>query len=197
MHILDIQKIETIVSELKILPPTILKDLYTSTKKGKKQKSGNQGGLKCDKGIYVFWWVGELEPLVEKLKKAKLTFTGAGREHITIEYSESWIDAAKHNNKICLYIGKGKIKQRLSQHLKVQTLFREINSTTNGNRKPDTSSQLRYGFERVFGNENVLDTIFENVGISIHENNSSVNRFYLENRAIGCLFPLFNFDIER
>lgn len=112
-------------------------------------------------------------------------------------YSDSWIKAASHNEKVCLYVGKGKVRQRLSQHLKVQTLNRLPNEDKKTNRKPDTQSQLRYGFERIFGNEGVLDVIFNNVGISVHENNNSINRFYLENRAIGCLVPLFNFDIER
>jgi len=68
-------------------------------------------------------------------------------------------------------------------------------------RKPNSVSQLRIGFERLFDNsDNKIKEILENVSLTyfpLIKYEDSINRFYAEDIAIGNFFPLFNIDVER
>jgi len=67
--------------------------------------------------------------------------------------------------------------------------------------RPTSSCQLRAGVEHLF--PRVKDTrklTLENVGLSYVElsgDSNAVNRFYLEDLAIGLMRPPLNVDIER
>lgn len=66
-------------------------------------------------------------------------------------------------------------------------------------KKPNTVSQLRIGLERIF-QKDAHEIIKKNVKISClpyPEKGNAINRFYMEERLIGTLFPLLNIDVER
>jgi len=68
--------------------------------------------------------------------------------------------------------------------------------------KPPTAScQLRAGIDHLFpARPDTREIVLENVGLSYVELNGekhAVNRFYLEDMAIGRMRPPLNVDIER
>lgn len=156
-------------------------------------------------GVYVFWWLNNsiesLEPFNWKTCSRKYTLqgkkitgqSGSNDYHqIEIDISDSWLE--KYKGHIPLYVGKSadSILRRMSLHLQInQTKYR----------RKSTSDQLRRGIERLFMlHPNTADLIVNHVGysfINLHGQDEVVNRFYLEDYAIGRLMPLFNIDIER
>ncbi|HAF0292490.1 TPA: hypothetical protein G9C53_004880 [Salmonella enterica subsp. enterica serovar Typhimurium var. 5-] len=159
----------------------------------------NQGG------VYVFWWMGNSvessDPLLGpmctrsyKLQGTKIPGKSNSEEYhqIEIDINDNWLERYKGN--IPLYVGKSaeSILKRMSLHL-------QINQPKYRSRS--TSDQLRRGIERLFcSHTNTTDLIVQHVGysfITLHGQDNVVNRFYLENYAIGKLMPLFNIDIER
>ncbi len=145
-------------------------------------------------------------------------------DHFTkINFTNDWINAAtqnicingKYQKAICLYAGKStNIKKRVTGHLRltVDNLWIDLkikNQYTTERlrkpkfgfgKKPNTVSQLRIGLERVF-QENCVAKIINNVGISWlsfdEKDNTIVNRFYIEDKLISDLVPIFNIDAER
>ena len=157
-------------------------------------------------GIYVFWWTGDQNVVKNRLLKSKYRLKGphiknSFNNYIEINFTEEWIDAATHSNKLCLYVGKStNIKQRVLGHIRynVPNIWGEDHKPIFG-RKPNTVSQLRIGIERVFG-QTMIKEILENVSLSwiqLEGKENVINRFYLENKLIGDLYPLFNIDAER
>ncbi|WP_127845470.1 hypothetical protein [Psychroflexus aestuariivivens] len=66
-------------------------------------------------------------------------------------------------------------------------------------KKPNTVSQLRIGLERLF-NRDALALIKENVSVSFLPypgKENAVNRFFIEDKLISCLYPILNIDVER
>lgn len=159
----------------------------------------NQGG------VYVFWWLnnstdsfepfrGQMCSRKYKLQGKKITgHKGLDNYHqIEIEISDSWLESYKGH--IPIYVGKSAdcMLKRIVLHLQInQTKYRG----------KSTSDQLRRGVERLFlPHPNTTDLIINHVGysfINLHGEEDVVNRFYLEDFAIGKLKPLFNIDIER
>ncbi|WP_416150252.1 hypothetical protein ACM26V_04495 [Salipaludibacillus sp. HK11] len=163
-------------------------------------KGINQGG------IYVFWWLKDpkengLDPLygstcsrVYTLQGKKITGKTSSEafHQIDINITDSWLES--YNGHIPLYVGKSadSIFKRMDLHLKINR---------DKYRGKSTSDQLRRGIERLFcEHSNTADLIVKHLGysfISLHGQEDVVNRFYLEDYAIGKLLPLFNIDIER
>lgn len=179
-------------------------------------------GLAKKSGIYVFWWLGSLD----KFKTAKYYIKGStnadSHREIEVTFIPNWLDAATHNGKLCLYVGKStNIHNRVKGHLRYNTPniwkdgkekewevaknFSEekFNKVQFGfGKKPNTVSQLRIGLERIF-HKHALDEIKKHVALSWYElpdtesDSHAVNRFYIEDKLIGELFPLLNIDVER
>ena len=66
-------------------------------------------------------------------------------------------------------------------------------------KKPNTVSQFRIGLERLF-NKDALALIKENVSISFlpySGKENALNRFFIEDKLIGSLYPILNIDVER
>lgn len=155
-------------------------------------------------GVYVFWWLNNsaesLQPFYAPYCERKYTLqgkkvigTGSIEYHpIEIEITDAWLSQYKGN--IPLYVGKSadSILKRMLLHLQINKEKYKGKST---------SDQLRRGIERLFKNHpNTADLIVKNVGfsfINLHGPEHVINRFYLEDYAIGKLMPLFNVDVER
>lgn len=156
-------------------------------------------------GIYVFWWLNNssesLKPFFApyctrkyKLKGKKVTGTPTTDDYhsIEIEITDAWL--SKYKGNIPLYVGKSadSILKRMLLHLQINK---------DKYKGKSTSDQLRRGIERLFNDHpNTADVIVNHVGfsfINLHGPDHVINRFYLEDYAIGKLMPLFNIDIER
>lgn len=155
-------------------------------------------------GVYIFWWVindvtkdrdeflGKVHPFT---KKGKAINEGGKKsfQKISVEVNRKWLE--RFEQHIPLYVGKteGDILKRMRLHLKINQRVYSGKTTTD---------QLRRGFNELFKShkEDTSSLIVDHVGFSFipldgHEN--AVNRFYLENYAIGRLTPIINVDVER
>ena len=99
-----------------------------------------------------------------------------------------------YEGHIPLYVGK--TAESLLNRLKLHLQINHLNYTT------DTSSnQFRRGFNRLFKDyDSNFELIIKHIGFSylpLHDYEEAVNRFYLEDYAIGKLRAIFNVDIER
>ncbi|MEN0588135.1 hypothetical protein [Kurthia gibsonii] len=156
-------------------------------------------------GIYVFWWLNDspesLQPLFApdctrtySVKGKKVVGEDAPDVYhsVEIEWTDAWL--TQYQGHIPLYVGKSadRILKRMALHLQIH----QAKYTGKA-----TSDQLRRGMERLFqAHVNTADIIVNHVGfsyISLHGIEHVVNRFYLEDYAIGKLMPLFNVDIKR
>lgn len=164
-------------------------------------------------GIYAFWWVGDSNLLKREINEHRYKLKGPAnrKELIPVKICEDWIQAATREERICLYVGKTtNLNQRISGHLR--NTVKDIWTDKNGKnrtaepfsfeKKPNTVSQLRIGLERVF-QAHSLSYIKKNIAISWLEleddenENNAVNRFYIEDKMVADLFPIFNVDVER
>lgn len=152
-------------------------------------------------GVYVFWWTGCLKLLANR--NMELVLDGPGRREIHISIDDEWL-GLQTNLPIPLYIGKNadNLAFRIGKHLRLKD--RRMLPLAGGLKKakrPTTLCQLRGGIEHLF--PNVVDTrklILENVGLSyvtLSGDEHAVNRFYLEDLAIGMMHPPINLDVER
>ncbi|WP_078392855.1 hypothetical protein [Shouchella patagoniensis] len=157
-------------------------------------------------GIYVFWWrnksSGDLDPFYQETctrsyqvqGKQIIGHTGEipAYHQIEINFSDEWLE--QYRGDIPLYVGKSadSILKRVRQHL-------QINHTKYKGKT--TADQLRRGIERLFylhpHTANLIKNHVEYSFIPLHGVDDVINRFYLEDYAIGKLRPLFNIDIER
>ena len=103
-----------------------------------------------------------------------------------------------------LYVGKTtNLSNRVGQHLLLGSNKYEPKSGNLGSvcRPRTTSCQLRHGMEVLFhGSDWVKRVMIDNVGLTYVEPSGEVHfveRFYLEDLAIGVLRPWFNLDSER
>ncbi|WP_378174911.1 hypothetical protein [Aquimarina sp. SS2-1] len=187
-------------NSLRIKPKIKLKDLVS----GAYQNSFTELNKKA--GVYIFWWTGDQNFLKSELLKAQYKLKGphiknSENNHIDINFTREWINSATHNDNLCLYVGKStNIRQRVLGHIKYtnKNIWGDNNGPNFG-RKPNTVSQLRIGIERVFG-RTMIEEILKSVSLSwieLEGIENVINRFYLENKLIGDLYPLFNIDAER
>ena len=152
-------------------------------------------------GVYCFWWTGDKDYFIKTINR-KLDLAGPGSRRVEIEITDSWLNLFE--NEICLYVGKNHsgIKERVGKHLRLSSVRDHSTSFKIFNEKPVTTTcQLKRGLEELFITEpDIREVILNNVGLSFFElsgDENSVNRFYLEDKAIGELFPILNVDIER
>lgn len=161
--------------------------------------SGRKIELPTGPGIYAFWWLHDLEALLNSNRKIALA--GPGGKVVGVEYQDWW---PKDLTYPCLYVGKTtSIRKRFSLHLKRGCPGR-LHEALPENRKakPNTTScQLRWGIEHIFPDEQEpLKLIGSAVGFSYRTDfgdNAIAERFFEEDRLIGTWKPWFNIDSER
>ncbi|MFM2663496.1 hypothetical protein AAFX24_00970 [Vibrio mediterranei] len=171
-------------------PVRLIKDLF----------DGQKILLPEEAGIYVFWWLGDKDHLMNSNRTQVLK--GPGEKPVAITFEDWWPDYLEHP---CLYVGKStNIKKRFSLHLKRGSKGRlhAIPSSNEKQRAVTTSCQLRYGIEHIFPeHEEPLDLISSNVGFSymtkFSGENPTIERFFTEDLLIGQYRPWFNIDSER
>ena len=156
------------------------------------------GSLPKQGGVYAFWWTGARDVLRGDQFNPTLNLHGPGGRTVEISVDDEWL-GLDADLPVPLYIGKNAqgISSRIGQHLLLGTPNR-IFPTAIGRQRheaPTTSCQLRAGFEHFFLTEdNPLELILENVGLSyvlLDGDVNGVNRFYLEDLAIGLMRPRF------
>ncbi|WP_080952039.1 GIY-YIG nuclease family protein [Aliivibrio fischeri] len=171
-------------------PVRLIKDLF----------NGQKINLPEDAGVYVFWWLGDKDLLMNSNRTQILK--GPGDRSVSITFENWWPEFLDYP---CLYVGKTtNIKKRLSLHLKRGSKGR-LHTIPKSNEKlkaVTTSCQLRYGIEHIFpDHEDPLELIFSSVGFSyitnFSEGNPTVERFFTEDLLIGQYRPWFNIDSER
>jgi hypothetical protein len=166
-------------------------------------------------GLYSFWWINSNPDDIGKLYlTAKLKGKQMGREY---EYHDIHWKWNLDQPYICLYIGKAtSIVNRVNQHLLLSTssdewylkeFTRYRNKTAlkivpNKNEdllvKRSTSCQFRAGLEHLFKHSPItLDLKLKNIGFTFLGEKDPIERFYLEDLAIGWHRPWFNVDSER
>ncbi len=194
---LDFEIIDQCVKSLEINKKNPIRDYYLHRADLKKKS------LPKIAGVYVFWWKGNHKLLTEQLISCHYELKGPHnrQNHIKVKFDQEWIDKATINDTKCLYVGKStNISQRVTSHIKPKTSNIWLpNEPFSFYKKPNTTSQLRIGLERIF-KKHCLDLIMENVYISWLEldgDANAINRFYIENKMISHHFALLNNDVER
>ncbi|WP_226035413.1 hypothetical protein [Aquibacillus saliphilus] len=195
-------------------PPIAIKELLKSSirkdgQPAKKYPSGwRMKDIKIDLlpngilngGVYVFWWLGNTEESREVFLKNICSFNIKGKKikginkinEIIVKVDNSWLQL--YGKHIPLYVRKTEesIYERTRKHLKINQKEYTGNTTTD---------QLRKGINELFCNcKDTSSLIVDNIGISyinLHGAEEAINRFYLENYAIGKLMPIINVDVER
>ena len=175
-------------------------------------------------GVYAIWWNDSISVL--RALNRQIHFQGKvvtinerkgdntlGQYHI---HESEW-NWNLENSPVCLYVGKASnIATRIKQHLELRIPSIDWYSPFKIRRQrewqpktPDISThflikrtsscQLRAGIEHLFKNEpasDIRDKV-EHFGISFYPETDFINRFYLEDLAIGYYRPWFNLDSER
>lgn len=205
--IFNYKLIKNSVQELETRTPILIKELL---------EGGNRKeftALSKKAGVYAFWWTGDATVFKKEINEQRYKLKGpANREElIPVKICEKWIQAATREDRICLYVGKTtNLNQRISGHLRytVEDIWTDKNGKNRTvepfsfEKKPNTVSQLRIGLERIF-QDHSLDYIKRYIAISwleledSEEVNNAVNRFYIEDKMVADLFPIFNLDVER
>jgi len=105
---------------------------------------------------------------------------------------------------VALYVGRNAtdIAKRIGLHLKLGTDRTVSADAVNGiAKRMTTSCQVRDRIDRLFPNlKDTRPVALNNLSFSytrIHGEENFVERFYLEDLAIGILRPIFNVDSER
>lgn len=154
-------------------------------------------------GVYCFWWTGDPKLLAASGCLRTITLHGPGGRPVTVSFDDEWLGLSA-GAPVPLYVGKNadSIAKRVGQHLMLQR-DRAVPIFT-GDRKqprPTTSCQLRAGVDHLFpARASTRDVVLENIGLSyvaLGGDEHAVNRFYLEDLAIGMMRPPLNIDVER
>lgn len=154
--------------------------------------------------VYAFWWTGSSECFMAEDVNRIMRFKGPNGRNVDVEFSDDWINQIHIDGKIPLYVGKtaDSLHKRLSLHLQLKTKRGlSLGEKALSEERKTTSNQVRDRIERMFLNEaDIRKLMLQNIGLSyvlLDGDIESANRFYLEDKAIGELLPLFNIDIER
>ncbi len=154
-------------------------------------------------GVYAFWLKCSVEEFLSSIQNPDLHFHGPGGNELTLRIDESCLHIAK-NGWLPLYVGKAAtdIAKRIGLHLKLGTdRTVEANAVYGIAKRLTTSCQVRDRIDRLFPNfEDTRPVALNNLSLSytrIHGGDNFVERFYLEDLAIGMLRPIFNVDSER
>lgn len=154
--------------------------------------------------VYVFWWTGSMESFMKCEVNRIISFKGPNGRKVDVEFSNDWINQIQIEGRIPLYVGKtaDSLHKRLSLHLQLKTKRGlSLGKDALLEERKTTSNQVRDRIERMFlGEADIRNLMLHNIGLSyvlLNGDIESANRFYLEDKAIGELLPLFNIDIER
>ncbi|MCK4644818.1 MAG: hypothetical protein KAU46_01065 [Candidatus Aminicenantes bacterium] len=154
-------------------------------------------------GVYVFWWRGTLDQFLSTIQNPEFHFRGPGGVQLTLKIDKGHLNIAP-NDRLPLYVGKNAsdFAKRIGLNLKLGTARTVDRALVNGiAKRMTTSCQVRDRLDRLFPNYEDTRTIAtENLAISykqIDGKDNFVERFYLEDLAIGILKPIFNVDSER
>ena len=160
-------------------------------------------GLPHHGGVYALWWTGSKRLLTSPECNRDIILPGPAGREVGIHIDDDWLGLST-NLPIPLYVGKtaDSIAKRIGLHLMLKS--RRVSPRSPRQRKarpPTTSCQLRAGIEHMFPFEkDSRSLILDNVGLSyvkLDGDTNAVNRFYLEDLAIGMMRPPLNIDIER
>jgi hypothetical protein len=153
-------------------------------------------------GVYAFWWNGGALELYHKLQNRALYFRGP-KEALRWDIRPDDLLVAS-NGRLPLYVGKAAkdIAQRVGLHLKLKTRRTIAVSSVRGVCcRMTTSCQVRDRLDRLFPKEDTARLALDNLMLSYVRLDGSprafVERFYLEDYAVGVLHPMFNVDSER
>jgi len=196
--------LSSVIKELSVKPISLFQLLNSSGRKvsGEKFYQAINVTKYQIKGIYAFWWIGKNKYEFYR----KVAFKGPRNKADNL-LKVTWKPFVPELcNYQCLYVGKTtNIIQRIGMHLVLQTDDwydkPEYIALKNNNRivKRTTQCQLRAGLEHLFQNvkEDHLEILKNEVGITFLPIDDMVERFYLEDLAIGYFRPWFNLDSER
>jgi len=194
MNLLDTEKI--VLSSFLNLKRTTFKD----SSETKTKLVSNKGNIPKLEGLYGFWWHGPDHYILNAERNIKV----AGRKNKEeFEIHEVTWDWNLYEDYLPLYVGKStNINKRFSQHLMIDTLewYSDAECNSDFLLKRNTSCQFRSGFEHLFkrlDSDEKLEIMLNHIYFSFIEEPSFINRFYEEDRLIGCLRPWFNIDSER
>lgn len=154
--------------------------------------------------VYVFWWTGTNSVFKDLSVNRTIKFKGPNQRPVNITLTDDWLFHRGVDVPIPLYVGKtaDNLSKRIGLHLQLGTARGlTLGEDALGEKRKTTSNQVRDRIERMFLNvKDTRELILNNLGLSytiLDGDEESVNRFYLEDKMIGELFPLFNIDIER
>jgi len=152
-------------------------------------------------GVYAFWWTGDL-CLLQNCNRDLVLAGPAGRS-VHLHIDDDWLGLMTQQ-PIPLYVGKtaDSIANRIGQHLRLKSIrMLPLGGDATRSQRPTTSCQLRAGVEHLFPEiDDSRTLVLDNVGlsfVSLDGDAHAVNRFYLEDLAIGLMHPPLNVDIER
>jgi hypothetical protein len=154
-------------------------------------------------GVYVLWWRDSAEQFFSALQNRWLHFLGPHGVALAWEVKLEHLHTAE-NGLLPLYVGKNAshLGKRIGQHLKLKTPRTVPSAAASGIcARMTTSCQVRDRLDRLF--PNVSDTrplALDNLALSyvrVDGADGFVERFFLEDLAIGLLRPVFNVDSER
>ena len=154
-------------------------------------------------GVYVFWWRGAAEQFFQSLQNRSLHFRGPNGVALEWGITLDSLHVAK-NGLLPLYVGKNAsdIAKRVGLHLKLKTSRTVPGNAINGVcERMTTSCQVPDRLDRLFPNlEDTRPLVLENLALSyvkLQGRGAFVERFFLEDLAVGLLRPIFNVDSER
>ena len=154
-------------------------------------------------GVYVFWWRGGAHDFYNSLQNKSLHFHGPNSIALELKITLDSLKDAE-NGLLPLYVGKNAadIAKRIGLHLKLKTPRTvEANAVNGICERMTTSCQVRDRLDRLFPNYQDTRTLaLNNLALSYVRLDgpvSFVERFFLEDLAVGILRPIFNVDSER
>ena len=154
-------------------------------------------------GVYAFWWRGGAQDFYDSLQNRSLHFHGPNGIALELKITLASLKVAE-NGSLPLYVGKNAadIATRLGLHLKLRTPRTVEAGAVNGIcERMTTSCQVRDRLDRLFPNYQDRRTLaLNNLALSyvrLDGPGSFVERFFLEDLAVGILRPVFNVDSER
>jgi len=154
-------------------------------------------------GVYVFWWRGAVEQFSQSLQNRFLHFHGPKGIALKWNIRRDSLCVAE-NGLLPLYVGKNAsdIAKRVGLHLKLKTPRTVPGKAVDGVcKRMTTSCQVRDRLDRLF--PKLQDTrllALDNLALSyvqLQGDGAFVERFFLEDLAVGLLRPIFNVDSER
>lgn len=162
--------------------------------------------LKKTEGLYSFWLIKEEVIDFDKLHFSLEVKSKKGQED---DHKVTW-DWNHDKKYIPLYIGKSTvIGKRIRQHLGPINENNWFENAPKGNfiyKRNSTTVQFRSGIEQLVrknksltksDNKNALHYFADKIIIKYFEESEMVDRFYIEDFAIGYFKPWFNIDAER